>query len=350
MRRFLLAFALSFGAVDADAVPFWGARASSPVDTLPDDLAPGDWIWGGDNRALGPMAVVVSLDEQRAYAYRNGMLIGVSTVSSGKPGHRTPTGIFTILQKDKDHHSDKYNNAPMPYQQRLTWDGVALHAGGLPGYPESHGCVHLPSAFAALLFDATTMGMTVVVSDVATSPPALVHPGMVSPIEPHTGAEAQPPPLADGEPFRWQPELAPQGALSIVVSRSDARILVYRGGVEIGRARVVVRADPPVTGTHAYVVADGTTADPDLPGLAMPRWIALGIPGRADEAKRELDAQTVGRIVVPRDFAALVLPQLKPGDVLVATDAPVVANAPLRGQRVLDAEPPEVANRADANR
>src|SRR6185503_12097277 len=100
---------------------------------------------------------------QRAYVYRNGVLIAVSSVSTGKPGHETPTGVFTILQKDKDHHSNLYNNAPMPYQQRLTMGGVALHAGGLPGYPESHGCIHLPTQFAKELFAITNLGVTVVV-------------------------------------------------------------------------------------------------------------------------------------------------------------------------------------------
>ena len=134
----LLLALLSFA---AQAVPFWGAKTSSPAGTPPAALKPGEWVWGGDAKDMGPMAVVVSLTEQRAYVYRNGLLIAVSTVSTGKPGHETPTGVFTILQKDKDHHSSKYNDAPMPYQERLTWDGVALHAGRIPGYPASHGCV-----------------------------------------------------------------------------------------------------------------------------------------------------------------------------------------------------------------
>src|SRR5438093_10832988 len=86
--------------------------------------------------------------------YRNGVRIGVSTISSGRDGYETPTGVFTILEKNKEHISHKFNDAPMPYQERLTWSGVALHAGGLPGYPESHGCVHLPLAFSKILFDA----------------------------------------------------------------------------------------------------------------------------------------------------------------------------------------------------
>ncbi|MET0232384.1 MAG: L,D-transpeptidase family protein, partial [Rhodanobacteraceae bacterium] len=143
MHRFIVSTLLIAACSLAYAVPFWGARESASADTPPADLKPGEWIWGGDNKAMGPMAVIVSITGQRAYVYRNGVLVAVSTVSTGKPGHETPTGVFTILQKDKDHTSKKYNNAPMPWQERLTWDGIALHAGGLPGYPESHGCVHL---------------------------------------------------------------------------------------------------------------------------------------------------------------------------------------------------------------
>ncbi len=135
------------------------------------------------------MAVIVSLTEQCAYVYRNGILMAWSTVSTGKAGYETPTGVFTIVQKDKDHRSNKYNSAPMPYQQRLTWDAVALHAGGLPGYPESHGCVHLPTGFAQKLFDASTMGMVVVVVEAGHSAVDLVHPGALSPIDPSTGKD-----------------------------------------------------------------------------------------------------------------------------------------------------------------
>ena len=125
------------------ATPFWGEKTSRPVDTVPFMLNPGQFIWKGDAVPSGPIVVVVSLLEQRVYVYRNGIRIGVSTASTGKPGHGTPTGVFMVLQKDKDHNSKTYNNAPMPYTERLTWDGVALHAGGLPGYPSSHGCIHL---------------------------------------------------------------------------------------------------------------------------------------------------------------------------------------------------------------
>ena len=164
--------------------------------------------------------------------------IGYTTVSTGKPGHETPTGIFTILQKDKDHHSSKYNNAPMPYQERLTYDGVALHAGGLPGYPESHGCVHLPSKFAEDLFGASHMGMTVVVVNAKTAPADVVHPAALAPVDASTGAADIEARLQAGEKWRWQPEKSPEGPVSIVMSGADQRVIVVRNGVEIGRSRV----------------------------------------------------------------------------------------------------------------
>jgi lipoprotein-anchoring transpeptidase ErfK/SrfK len=126
----------------------------------------------------GPTMVLVSLSAQRAYVYRNGVRIGASTISSGTKGHKTPTGVFTILQKHQQHYSNKYNNAPMPYMQRLTWDGIALHAGHLPGYAASHGCVRLPLAFSKVLYKGTSLGMTVIVTDDRPSPRAVLDPGI----------------------------------------------------------------------------------------------------------------------------------------------------------------------------
>ena len=116
------------------------------------------------------MLLIVNVSTQRAVLFRNGVPIAATTVSTGRPGHATPTGVFTILQKQVEHHSSIYDNAPMPFMQRLTWQGVALHAGNLPGYPASHGCVRLPAAFAKLLYKATKVGMTVVITNEQTTP------------------------------------------------------------------------------------------------------------------------------------------------------------------------------------
>ena len=109
------------------------------------------------------MLLVVNVKTQRAVLFRNGVPIGATTISTGRPGYRTPTGAFTILQKQVEHYSSKYDNAPMPYMQRLTWYGVALHAGNLPGYPASHGCIRLPAGFAKLLYGVTRLGTPVVI-------------------------------------------------------------------------------------------------------------------------------------------------------------------------------------------
>ena len=103
-----------------------------------DELKPGEWVWYPERSQYGPVAIVVSLSDQLAFVYRNGIRIGATTVSTGRPGFETPTGVFTILRKEKMHHSSKYNNAPMPDSQ-FFFGGAALHAGGLPGYPSSHG-------------------------------------------------------------------------------------------------------------------------------------------------------------------------------------------------------------------
>jgi lipoprotein-anchoring transpeptidase ErfK/SrfK len=117
-----------------------------------------------------PMKIVIVLDTQRIYVFQNEKLIGFSTISSGKKGKETPTGIFNILQKNVDHKSNLYSNAPMPFMQRLTWDGIAIHGGDLPGYPASHGCIRLPHPFAKVLFGVTQMGQEVVVLQDTSTP------------------------------------------------------------------------------------------------------------------------------------------------------------------------------------
>lgn len=121
-------------------------------------LEAGQFLWADDVPTSGPTEVVVSLSDQMAFVYRGGALVGVTTVSSGKTNHETPTGVFPILLKKKDHKSSKYDDAPMPYMQRLNEYGVAIHGGVLPGYPASRGCIRLPMKFAARLFTLTQTG------------------------------------------------------------------------------------------------------------------------------------------------------------------------------------------------
>ena len=124
-------------------------------------LAPGGYRWMEEGGAGGPLYMVISIEKQRVHVYRGDRLIGVASVSTGMKGHRTPTGAYPILQKRQWHRSNLYSNAPMPFMQRLTWDGIALHAGHDPGYPASHGCIRMPYAFARQLFALTRIGTLV---------------------------------------------------------------------------------------------------------------------------------------------------------------------------------------------
>jgi hypothetical protein len=334
MKSGLLLIALMMSAGQALATPSWGAPSSSPANTSPAALKPGEWVWGGDSKAMGPMAVVVSITEQRAYVYRNGLLEAVSTVSTGKPGHETPTGVFTILQKDKDHHSSKYNDAAMPYQERLTWDGIALHAGGLPGYPESHGCVHLPTEFARRLFGATNMGMVVVIAKEGVSDPTLVHPRVASPIDPGTGKEVLSVPLGTQEAFRWQPDVAPTGVVSLLLSTSDRRLFAYRDGKEIGRSRVDFRDGAAPEGTRAYMVASSNAP------ATEPSWVEVGIPGEEAARGTVVSQADEQRVLLPEGFRAALRPLMSPGVVLLVTDQHVLPDTTGPALQVLNAEQP----------
>ncbi len=109
------------------------------------------------------VVITISLASQQMHVFRDGVLWRSSPVSTGKRGKETPPGVFAILQKKKFHRSNLYSNAPMPFMQRLTWDGIAIHAGRLPGYPASHGCIRVPDAFASELFKITGSTSTAVI-------------------------------------------------------------------------------------------------------------------------------------------------------------------------------------------
>jgi len=323
-------------------VPFWGARESSPVGTDPAKLKPGQFIWDAAAAPEGPIVIVVSVPDQIARVYRNGIEVGVAKVSTGKPGHPTPTGVFTILNKDKDHRSKTYNDAPMPYSERLTWDGVALHAGGIPGYPESHGCVHLPSRFAELLFGITSVGMTVVIANDSSAPSDVAHPGFLAPVT-SKGAEDDEPRLPAGQEWRWQPERSPDGPLAVVVSAADRRVLVVRNGVEIGRAAITIADPEKPLGNEAYVLKStpGAPADSDTP--AGTRWLGIALAGANVAGGAPLDLKDAARVSVPPPFAIELMKVLRPGSTLYVTDAAVLSETTGKGLNVLNSDPPSVS-------
>lgn len=338
-------------ALVAAAMLSHGARAAAgetPQAAATGEVAlkPGDFRWTPEISPKGPLLIVVDLSGQLAYVYRNGVRIARSTVSSGKPGYETPTGVFTILQKDREHHSNLYDDAPMPFMQRLTWSGVALHAGKLPGRPASHGCIRLPYAFSEKLYGLTSAGMTVIVTDDARQQPEIATPGLFAP-QPASSGEPSPEapvpatvPAADAQTvpgeatpstpdIAWTPDLSPAGPLSIVLGTRDQYVRVLRNGIEIGHASVKLSGEPPA-GTRAYVVLEGAGPDPSpvVPGRPALRWLAVSVP-RKDEGIEALHAiANEGRLFVPPEFAREVYDALAPGSVLVVTDEPTRAGSP----------------------
>jgi len=142
----------------------------------------------------GPLIVAISIEKQRVRVYDTNGLFAESPVSTGMRGHPTPMGVFSIIQKHKLHHSNIYSGAPMPYMQRITWSGVAMHAGVLPGYPASHGCIRMPMAFAMKMWNWTRMGARVVITPGEITPANFSHPLLVA------QKVMPPPPMVADEP------------------------------------------------------------------------------------------------------------------------------------------------------
>lgn len=232
-----------------------------------------------------PLQMLVSLKEQQIKVYRGTELIRTAPISSGKRGNSTPTGVFSILEKRRKHFSNLYNNAPMPFMQRLTWSGIALHQGRLPGYPASHGCIRLPRNFAKDLYGMTERGMHVVVTRDAAVPSLVKHAILPQPVSPGTK----------------------------VASLSSKTIA----------------ADPALRGTFATasLETDLTVQIPDNPHFDRPLRIIV-TPGKVDSEARILQrllnkmgfgAGTPDGVVGPRTRAAIRLYQ-------EGADLPVTGN------------------------
>ena len=298
------------------------AMATTPAPVPKPPRSPGQYSWHPDRAPEGPVVVIVNVSDQMAYVYRDGIRVATSTVSTGRPGHATPIGVFTILQKETMHHSNLYDSAPMPYMERLTWGGVCLHAGGLPGYPSSHGCVHLPLEFAKLLYGITERGTTVVIADANSAPDDVLHPSLLEPTD-LPGAAGQTP-LEDeaGEKFAWDPDRAPEGPLAILISDADRRVYVYRNGVRIGDAPIrLTDPNPPLV--HAvYTMLQGTAADPSplVPGRPAHRWMRVDLPAPTG-AVATPDADE--HVHMPKAFAAALYDALEPGTTLMVTNRAV---------------------------
>jgi len=272
-------------------------------------LKTGQYVWEPERAPEGPLLIVASITEQVAYVYRNGVRIARSSVSTGRPGHRTPTGIFTILEKEVHHTSTIYKGAEMPYMERVTWGGIALHAGDLPGYPDSHGCVRLPLEFSKLLFGVTMKGATVIIVDEHSAPAETVHPGLFFT---RSGEESEP--IAAGQ-FEWDPDKSPSGPVSMIVSSADKTVYVYRNGVEIGRSGIPNPQVVSPLNDRVFSALQGIDANGHL------RWVQVTARGKdASSESLFLAAQKSG---LPTKFLTEARQVISPGATIIFTDKPV---------------------------
>jgi hypothetical protein len=304
-----------------------GAKTSAELRLArqAEQLKPGEWVWAPEIAKAGPVLVYVDLGRQRATVYRNGVRIGVSTISSGKDGYETPTGVFTILEKDEDHRSRTYDDAPMPFQQRLTWKGVALHAGNLPGFPASHGCVRLPMEFAKKLFGVTPMGGTVVIAGGHEDPVKRPAAGVLAPAM--AGITAPPAtPLTKEGTFTWNPAASASGPVSVIISTGDQQVVVLRNGIEIGRAHA--RVAQQTTQSQVLTLAAGKA----------PQWIQVGVSDLTGHSAEIISTERVEQMHLPEAFVAGLRSVLVPGTTVLVTQAAVDPASTGLQTTVMDAE------------
>ena len=219
----------------------------------------------------GPLQIVVSIANQHVTLYSNGTRVAQGPVSTGIPGKPTPMGVFSIIQKDRNHHSNLYSNAPMPYMERITWSGVALHEGPLPGYPASHGCIRMTHDFAARLWVITKLGVRVIVARTDVAPVDFAHPRLFAP-----KSKPSEPPVADNDPEKHVQLPEPIRFAQAATTTTEAMPNVSDAKPDEGGTTVTPPAANPLRGTL------GTESPADVDTTAtMPA--ASGSPGNPAE-------------------------------------------------------------------
>jgi len=287
----------------------------------------------------GPLHIIVSTAKQRVAVYANGTLVGRAPVSTGMPDHPTPMGIFTVISKSRWHVSNIYSGAPMPYMQRITWSGVALHAGKLPGYPASHGCIRLPEHFATRLWALSKIGARVIIARDEVAPIAIANPRLPVPKKPENKpagalvAAASAAAVGDGineisaikpaSPENIVQVIPPQrqGPVQVFVSRKQGKVFVRQDFKPIFEAPVtIVEPDRPL-GTHVF------TAMQMQEGGAAMQWTAVTVPSGYARARdtavmtaAPTAAAALDRIEMPQEAIDRIAGLLAVGSALIVSD------------------------------
>jgi hypothetical protein len=323
----------------------------------------------------GVLQIVVSIGTQRVTLFSDGVRMAQGPVSTGTPSHPTPMGVFSVIQKDRYHHSNLYGNAPMYYMQRITWSGSAMHEGVLPGRPASHGCIRLSHGFAAALWPTTKLGVRVIVARSDLAPVDFAHPKLFVPIqkpaEPavvtserqpgllrvaeSTVTDARATDVAQAAPEPQKPApanvdpakpVAPAkqadqpmkrtGHVSVFVSRKEGKVFVRQGFVPLFDMPVVITESDRPLGTHVFTAL---SAKSDGGGM---RWNLISLPGEAARKVAEAPrrgkkggpvkqvvvesvpsssaAEALDRIQIPAEALERIGELLMPGTSLVVSD------------------------------
>jgi hypothetical protein len=253
----------------------------------------------------GPLQVVVSIGGQRVTLYDNGVRVAQGPVATGMRGYATPTGVFSVIQKDRYHRSNLYSNAPMPYMQRITWSGVALHEGPLPGHPASHGCIRLSHDFASRLWLITKLGVRVIVARNDVIPVDFAHPHLFvpkpKPSEPQVvGSEAEASAqfvAATTSPTATSPEMVVPmrrtGHVAVFVSRKEKKIFVRQGFAPLFDMPVTIDDPDLPLGTHVFTAMEVTNN-----GTSM-RWNVMTMPGGQPRIAEPGARKKMGKHAIP---------------------------------------------------
>jgi hypothetical protein len=308
----------------------------------------------------GPLQIIISIVDQRVSLFDNGALIARSSVSTGMEGHPTPLGVFSVISKQRWHRSNIYSAAPMPYMQRITWSGIALHAGVVPGHPASHGCIRLKNDFAVRLWHLTKRGTRVIIAHGDVQPVEITNPHLFQPKAASSSSEFQTATVATksiGTAAATQGSLVsnaetPEAAslqvpgsapaasapkkivpISIFVSRKLSKLFVREGFTPLFDVAVKIENPEEPLGTHVF-----TAMEFQNEGTAI-RWTVVSIPDefpRIESATKGREApvkQTalsvpspdqanavLNRIEIPQDTVERISKLLAPASSLIISD------------------------------
>jgi lipoprotein-anchoring transpeptidase ErfK/SrfK len=277
----------------------------------------------------GPLIIAISIDQQRLKIYDGNGFYAETPISTGMSGHPTPMGVFSVIQKHKMHHSNIYSGAPMPFMQRITWSGVAMHAGVLPGYPASHGCIRMPTAFAAKMWNWTRMGARVVITPGEMTPARFSHPllaeqkAIAQPVaadEPREDLRDKP---GADTPAAAKADKAADAGTKPAVSSLELRSTIGHGTQTADASSALPAANTSLTMSDATPSGGKASLREEIP-------VQTGsAPGVTGEAKAEDSKTDTARTQGSRTEASKADAAEKAGDsVTVATDADTGAADP----------------------